>query len=64
MKSFVLIRRQDHCPRRLVWCLPMLVLVEQTADEALRLLENAGLLWCHLLAWPGSRTPRTILTTT
>lgn len=30
-------------PRRLVWCLPMRVLVEQTAEVARRLVEAAGL---------------------
>lgn len=35
----------DNWPRRLVWCLPMRVLVEQTADEARQVLEKLGLLW-------------------
>lgn len=32
-------------PRRLVWCLPMRVLVEQTEAVASAALRNAGLLW-------------------
>lgn len=32
----------DDTPRRLVWCLPMRVLVEQTADNIGRWLENLG----------------------
>lgn len=32
-------------PRRLVWCLPMRVLVEQTEAEAKSALENFALLW-------------------
>jgi CRISPR-associated endonuclease/helicase Cas3 len=40
------IKQQDNrWPRRLVWCLPMRVLVEQTADEARSVLEKLGLLW-------------------
>lgn len=40
------IKQQDNrWPRRLVWCLPMRVLVEQTADEARSVLEKMGLLW-------------------
>ncbi|RLW69250.1 MAG: CRISPR-associated helicase Cas3' [spirochete symbiont of Stewartia floridana] len=31
---------QGHAPRRLVWCLPMRVLVRQTADVASRLLDS------------------------
>jgi CRISPR-associated endonuclease/helicase Cas3 len=38
-----LIRKDDSWPRRLVWCLPMRVLTEQTADEARRFLDAAGL---------------------
>lgn len=38
-------RRDERWPRRLVWCLPMRVLVEQTADEARRLLQSMNLLW-------------------
>lgn len=36
---------KDHWPRRLVWCLPMRVLVEQTAHEARHVLETMGALW-------------------
>lgn len=32
-------------PRRLVWCLPMRVLVEQTEVEAREFIEQPGLLW-------------------
>jgi len=40
------LRRQDDAwPRRLVWCLPMRVLVEQTHDEARHALDRLGLLW-------------------
>lgn len=40
------IKQQDNrWPRRLVWCLPMRVLIEQTADEARSVLEKLGLLW-------------------
>lgn len=40
------LQQQDNSwPRRLVWCLPMRVLVEQTADEARSVLEKRGLLW-------------------
>lgn len=35
-----LVRRDPSWPRRLVWCLPMRVLVEQTASAARRLLER------------------------
>lgn len=38
-------RQDDRWPRRLVWCLPMRVLVEQTAQEARDGLERLGLLW-------------------
>lgn len=38
-------RQDDTWPRRLVWCLPMRVLVEQTENEARRLLEKLHLLW-------------------
>ncbi|MCC7031603.1 MAG: CRISPR-associated endonuclease Cas3'' [Acidobacteria bacterium] len=38
--------RNDHrWPRRLVWCLPMRVLVEQTEAVARQGLEHLGLLW-------------------
>ena len=40
------IYRQDNLwPRRLVWCLPMRVLVEQTEHETRNALQNLGLLW-------------------
>jgi len=35
-------RKDDRWPRRLVWCLPMRTLVEQTYDEARKILKNAG----------------------
>jgi CRISPR-associated endonuclease/helicase Cas3 len=35
----------DHWPRRLVWTLPMRVLVEQTADEVRKCLERLHLFW-------------------
>jgi CRISPR-associated endonuclease/helicase Cas3 len=35
----------DRWPRRLVWTLPMRVLVEQTADEVRRCLSRLDLLW-------------------
>lgn len=38
-------RRDDAWPRRLVWCLPMRVLVEQTAGEIHKVLDSVGLLW-------------------
>lgn len=38
-------RKDDRWPRRLVWTLPMRVLVEQTADEVRRCLERLSLLW-------------------
>lgn len=34
-----------HWPRRLVWCLPMRVLVEQTEQEVRRVLDSMGVLW-------------------
>lgn len=33
------------CPRRLIWCLPMRVLVEQTETEVRNALERLGLYW-------------------
>ena len=40
------IQRGDEAwPRRLVWCLPMRVLVEQTEQEVRNILQNAELLW-------------------
>lgn len=38
-------KSNDEWPRRLVWCLPMRVLVEQTESEVKRILEAFGLLW-------------------
>ncbi|MCC7549065.1 MAG: CRISPR-associated helicase Cas3' [Burkholderiales bacterium] len=38
-------RKDDRWPRRLVWTLPMRVLVEQTADEVRRCLDRLHLLW-------------------
>ncbi len=38
-----LIRQEDSWPRRLVWCLPMRVLTEQTAAVARGALDRAGL---------------------
>jgi CRISPR-associated endonuclease/helicase Cas3 len=38
-------RNDDRWPRRLVWVLPMRVLVEQTVDEVRRALDRLGLLW-------------------
>ncbi|MCC6526650.1 MAG: DEAD/DEAH box helicase [Polyangiaceae bacterium] len=38
-------RRDGSWPRRLAWCLPMRVLVEQTHAEAERVLQRLGLLW-------------------
>ncbi len=38
-------RGDDRWPRRLVWTLPMRVLVEQTTDEVQKCLGRLGLLW-------------------
>lgn len=38
-------RGDDRWPRRLVWTLPMRVLVEQTADEVAKSLRRLGRLW-------------------
>lgn len=38
-------RRDERWPRRLVWCLPMRVLVEQTEQEIRRVLNAMGVLW-------------------
>lgn len=35
----------ENWPRRLVWCLPMRVLVEQTEQEVRKALNSLGLLW-------------------
>ncbi len=40
-----LCRADEQWPRRLVWCLPMRVLAEQTEDVARRALESLGTLW-------------------
>jgi CRISPR-associated endonuclease/helicase Cas3 len=39
------VRNDDSWPRRLVWCLPMRTLVEQTESEARQVLKNLGILW-------------------
>lgn len=41
-------RDDPHWPRRLVWCLPMRTLVEQTEDEIRKALERTGRLWTGL----------------
>lgn len=38
-------RQDDQWPRRLVWCLPMRVLVEQTEQETRGALRKLGVLW-------------------
>ncbi|MHC1729603.1 MAG: DEAD/DEAH box helicase [Syntrophobacteraceae bacterium] len=38
-------RSDEGWPRRLVWCLPMRVLVEQTEQEVRKILSTLGLLW-------------------
>lgn len=38
-------RQNDSWPRRLVWCLPMRVLVEQTEQETRSALDKLGMLW-------------------
>lgn len=40
-----LIRKDDNWPKRLVWCLPMRVLAEQTEQQVQSVLESLGLLW-------------------
>ncbi len=37
-----LVRNDNSWPRRLAWCLPMRVLVEQTADELTTLLKSTA----------------------
>lgn len=37
--------RNDSWPRRLVWCLPMRVLVEQTESEVRKAMQRIGRLW-------------------
>ena len=39
------LQRNDDWPRRLVWCLPMRVLVEQTEDEVRSALQRLEMLW-------------------
>ena len=39
------IQGNDGWPRRLVWCLPMRVLVEQTEDQVRSVLQGLGILW-------------------
>lgn len=39
------IRKDKDAPRRLVWCLPMRTLVEQTADEAYEWMQRLGDDW-------------------
>ena len=39
------LRNDDAWPRRLVWCLPMRVLAEQTAAELRAALDRLGILW-------------------
>ena len=39
------IKKNADWPRRLVWCLPMRVLVEQTEREVRTALERLGVLW-------------------
>lgn len=41
-------RKNESWPRRLVWCLPMRVLVEQTEEVARRSIQRLGLLWDEL----------------
>jgi CRISPR-associated endonuclease/helicase Cas3 len=45
-------------PRRLVYCLPMRVLVEQTRDAALRWLDSLGTLGGKLATRCRGKTPR------
>lgn len=40
-----LLRNDDRWPRRLIWCLPMRVLVEQTEDEVRKGLAALDMLW-------------------
>lgn len=40
-----IIKQNDDWPRRLVWCLPMRVLVEQTESEVRTILKHLGTLW-------------------
>ena len=45
IRSDLTIEQREAWPRRLVFCLPMRVLVEQTEVEIRRWLDQAGLLW-------------------
>ncbi len=38
-------RKDDRWPRRLIWCLPMRVLVEQTEKEVRKALDSINCLW-------------------
>lgn len=38
-------KQNTNWPRRLIWCLPMRVLVEQTESEVREALERLGMLW-------------------
>ena len=40
-----IIQENDGWPRRLVWCLPMRVLVEQTEEQVRSALKSLGVLW-------------------
>ena len=40
-----IIKHNDDWPRRLVWCLPMRVLVEQTKNDVRLALKRLGVLW-------------------
>ncbi len=40
-----LLCRDEQWPRRLVWCLPMRVLVEQTEQTAREFIQHLGVLW-------------------
>lgn len=48
-----IVRRDDRWPRRLIWCLPMRALVEQTASEARCVLESMGVLWDEIAEHSG-----------
>lgn len=49
---------QKQTPRRLVYCLPMRVLVEQTRDNTVRWLQNLGLLGGRVEVEDRNGTPR------
>jgi CRISPR-associated endonuclease/helicase Cas3 len=48
-------QHNDSWPRRLVWCLPMRVLAEQTEAVVRDALRRVGLLWAHDSASPDHR---------